>query len=85
MTEYDLSVKLRWYRANRLDVLTQKFFLCEFLFKNGGEVMRDLAAARQEIDEIDEHLITCLAKRQRLLEEAEILNPKNDLQAVNAQ
>jgi isochorismate pyruvate lyase len=56
-----------------------------FLFKNGGEVMRDLAAVRQEIDEIDEHLITCLAKRQRLLEEAEILNPKNDLQAVNAQ
>ena len=29
--------------------------------------MRDLAAARQEIDEIDEHLITCLAKRQHLL------------------
>lgn len=46
--------------------------------------MRDLAAVRQEIDEIDEHLITCLAKRQRLVEEAGLLKPKNDTQAVNA-
>ena len=47
--------------------------------------MRDLAAVRQEIDEIDEHLITCLDKRQRLAEEAGLLKHKNDTQAVNAQ
>lgn len=47
--------------------------------------MRDLATVRQEIDKIDEHLITYLAKRQRLVEEAGLLKPKNDLQAVNAQ
>ncbi|SER46727.1 chorismate mutase [Streptococcus gallolyticus] len=47
--------------------------------------MRDLAAVRQEIDKIDEHLITYLAKRQRLVEEAGLLKPKNDTQAVNAQ
>ena len=56
-----------------------------FLFKNGEEVMRDLAAVRQEIDKIDEHLITYLAKRQCLVEEAGLLKPKNDTQAVNAQ
>lgn len=56
-----------------------------FLFKNGEEVMRDLAAVRQEIDKIDEQLITYLAKRQHLVEEAGLLKPKNDLQAVNAQ
>ncbi len=47
--------------------------------------MRDLAAVRQEIDKIDEQLITYLAKRQRLVEEAGLLKPKNDTQAVNAQ
>lgn len=46
--------------------------------------MRDLAAVRQEIDEIDEQLITYLAKRQCLVEEAGLLKPKNDTQAVNA-
>lgn len=47
--------------------------------------MRDLAAVRQEIDKIDEHLITYLAKRQCLVEEAGLLKPKNDTQAVNTQ
>ena len=41
--------------------------------------MRDLVAVRQEIDKIDEHLITYL------VEEAGLLKPKNDTQAVNAQ
>lgn len=47
--------------------------------------MRDLAAVRQEIDKVDEHLITYLAKRQCLVEEAGLLKPKNDTQAVNTQ
>ena len=46
--------------------------------------MRDLAAVHQEIDKIDEHLITYLAKGQCLVEEAGLLKPKNDTQAVNA-
>ncbi len=45
--------------------------------------MRDLAAVRQEIDKIDEHLITYLAKRQRLVEEAGLLKPKNDKMRKN--